>query len=63
MKVFPDTNILVDYVEDRNVFSNYVSIIFQLSLIGEIELYAIDVSFLNVAYILRKNPLTFFMVL
>lgn len=44
MKVFLDTNILVDYVEDRNVFSKYASIIFQLSLIGEIELYAIDVS-------------------
>lgn len=55
MKVFLDTNILVDYVEDRNVFSKYASIIFQLSLIGEIELYAIDVSFLNVAYILRKK--------
>ena len=55
MKVFLDTNILVDYMEDRNVFSKYASIIFQLSLIGEIELYAIDVSFLNVAYILRKK--------
>ncbi|MBO4734769.1 MAG: hypothetical protein J5614_00090, partial [Paludibacteraceae bacterium] len=31
------------------------SIIFQLSLMGEIELYAIDISFLNVAYILRKK--------
>ena len=55
MKVFLDTNILVDYVEDRNVFSKYASIIFQLSLMGEIELYAIDISFLNVAYILRKK--------
>lgn len=32
MKVFLDTNILVDYVEDRNVFSKYASIIFNYPL-------------------------------
>lgn len=54
MKVFLDTNILLDYVEEREHFSKYASIIFQLSLMGEIELYAIDISFINIAYILRK---------
>ena len=43
MKVFLDTNILLDYVEEREHFSKYASIIFQLSLMGEIELYAIDI--------------------
>ena len=54
-KVYLDTNVMMDYLEQRR-FSEDAKMIFKLSLKGEIALYASLLSFVNIAYIRRKHP-------
>ena len=54
MKVFLDTNILLDFVEQRNNLG-YAKTILELGKKGELELYASYLTFANMAYILRHR--------
>ena len=55
MKVFLDTNILLDYGEVRDDFV-YAKAIMELGERGEVELYASYLSYANMGYILRHYP-------
>jgi len=54
MKVFLDTNIVVDYLSEREPFATNAKAIFQLATDGDIHVYVSDLTFVNVVYILRK---------
>lgn len=54
IKVFLDTNILLDYGQERDDFI-YAKAIMELGERGEIELYASYLSYANMGYILRKH--------
>ena len=54
MKVFLDTNILVDFVEQRDNLQ-YAKAIFELGLTGDLDLYASYLTFANLAFILRHR--------
>lgn len=54
MKVFLDTNILLDFVEQRNNLG-YAKTILELGKKGELDLYASYLTFANMAYILRHR--------
>ena len=53
-KVFLDTNILVDFVDNRDK-REYAETIIELGKIGIVDLYASYLSFANIGYILRKR--------
>ena len=55
MKVFLDTNILLDYSLEREK-ADFAGGILQLGEEGLIELYASYLSFANMGYILRDHP-------
>ena len=55
MKVFLDTNILLDYGEVRDDFV-YAKAIMELGERGEVELFASYLSYANMGYILRHYP-------
>ena len=55
MKVFLDTNILLDYGQVRDDFL-YAKAIMELGERKEIELYASYLSYANMGYILRHYP-------
>lgn len=54
MKVFLDTNILLDFVEQRNNLG-FAKTILELGKKGELDLYASYLTFANMAYILRHR--------
>lgn len=54
-KVFLDTNILLDYGQERDDFI-YAKAIMELGERGDIELCASYLSYANMGYILRKSP-------
>lgn len=53
-KVFLDTNILMDFIENRDN-RMYAETIIELGKTGFIQLYAAYLSFANMGYILRKR--------
>lgn len=53
-KVFLDTNILMDFVENREK-REYAETIIELGKIGVIQLFASYLSYANMGYILRKR--------
>ena len=53
-KVFLDTNVVLDFLLDRRPFSEQASKIFDLSELGEIELFISSLSVNNIYYIARK---------
>ena len=53
-KVFIDTNVIIDFLADRNPFSEYAAILFQLAKENKIKIYVSAISFNNTYYILRK---------
>ncbi|MCR5455719.1 MAG: PIN domain-containing protein [Bacteroidales bacterium] len=55
MKVFLDTNVLLDYGQMRDGFM-YADAIFQLGSVGYIEICASYLSYANMNYILRRLP-------
>lgn len=55
MKVFLDTNILLDYGEVRDDFI-YAKAIMELGERGDVELFASYLSYANMGYILRHYP-------
>ena len=55
MKVFLDTNVLLDYLEQRKDFYEDALAIFRLAALGKIEILVTDLSFANIKYITRKT--------
>ena len=54
MKVFIDTNILIDFLAAREPFAEEAMALFQLADNDEIELMVSDLTFINTIYILRR---------
>ena len=54
MKVFLDTNVVVDFCVQREEFFKPAAQIIDLAISGEIELVISSLTFINVAYIVRK---------
>ncbi len=55
MKVFLDTNILLDIIEGRENFLLPSLNVFDLGIRGEIQMYASPLTFANCVYSARKN--------
>lgn len=55
MKLFMDTNIVMDYVENREPFVVYALSLFQMGYERVHQLYVSDLTFANIAYITRKD--------
>ena len=53
-KIFLDTNILMDFVDNREM-REYAMTIIELGRIGQLQLFASYLSFANMGYILRKR--------
>lgn len=54
MKLFLDTNIVIDLIGDREPFSSEAAALFQLASDGEVQLQVSDLSIINIVYILRR---------
>lgn len=54
MKLFLDTNIVIDFIGNREPFSREAAALFQMALNGEVELLVSDLSIVNIVYILRR---------
>lgn len=54
MKVFLDTNVILDFYQVRDDFFRPAAIIFDLGFKGEIDLVVSSLSVINANYILRK---------
>lgn len=54
-QVFFDTNVLIDFLADRKLFSLYAAKLFNESLDQTIKIYVSAVSFNNIYYILRQS--------
>lgn len=55
MRVFLDTNILLDIIEGRQQFLLASSNVFDLGVRGEIQMFATPLTFANCVYTARKN--------
>lgn len=55
MRVFLDTNIVLDLLMARKLFVENAQIIFQLGLNGEYEMWVSDITMVTVAYYAKKN--------
>ena len=53
-KVFIDTNIFIDYIENREG-AGFAQNIFNLAAKGKIVLYASTLTFANMAYVIKKK--------
>ena len=54
MKVFLDTNILIDVVMNRKPWVDDALVFLELANQGKLSLIAADLSFINISYITRK---------
>lgn len=54
MKIFLDTNIIIDLVLNRHPWVRYELVLLELSRQKKLSLAASDISFLNLAYAVRK---------
>ena len=55
MKLFIDTNIVLDLLQYREPWVHDIIVLFQLAKEKEVELVVTDLTFVNVAYIAGKN--------
>ena len=55
MKVFLDTNVVIDFFAQREEFFLPAALIIELARIKQIEIVVSSLIFVNVAYILRKT--------
>ena len=55
MRVFLDTNILLDIIEGRQQFLLASSNVFDLGVRGQIQMFATPLTFANCVYTARKN--------
>lgn len=54
MRVFLDTNVVVDFLTMREPFFKSAALIMELARLGNIEVVISSLTFINVAYIVRK---------
>lgn len=54
MKIFLDTNIIIDFYEQRGEFYYPAAIIFDLAYKRRIQLYVSAITFVNAFFLLRK---------
>ncbi len=54
MKAFVDTNVLIDFIAEREPHFRFASVLFQLAEIGSVCLVYSSISVVNVFYVLRK---------
>ena len=54
MKIFLDTNILIDFISGRKPFVDDALVLFQLADDKEIELMVSDLTIVNTVYVLRR---------
>ena len=55
MKVFLDTNVVIDFYDQRGEFYYPAAVIFDLAHKGKIQLYVSAITFVNAFFILRKS--------
>lgn len=55
MKVFLDTNVIIDVIQNRTDFVEMSSKVLQLGLAGECQLCASDITFTTVSFYARKH--------
>lgn len=55
MRVFLDTNVLIDYAAQRPPFCQAANAIFQLARMKHIEICASSLTFVTMVYVLRKQ--------
>ena len=55
MRVFVDTNVVVDFLGKRDPFFQDAAIIFEMSRLGKIEVVVSSLTIVNCAYVLRKQ--------
>jgi len=53
--VFMDTNVVIDFLADRQPFSYHAARLFDLSVDGKLRIYISAVSYNNIYYILRQS--------
>lgn len=53
--IFMDTNVVIDFLADRQPFSHYAASLFDLSVDGKIRIYISAVSYNNIYYVLRQS--------
>ena len=55
MRVFVDTNVVVDFLGKRDPFFHDAAIIFEMGRLGKIEVVVSSLTIVNCAYVLRKQ--------
>ena len=55
MKLFLDTNVIVDLLENRKPWVQDVMVLFQLAVEKKVELFVSDLTIVNIAYITCKS--------
>ena len=53
--IFLDTNVIIDFLADREPYADEAALIFQHSLSGKLSIYVSALSFNNIYYILRRQ--------
>jgi predicted nucleic acid-binding protein len=53
-QIFIDTNVIIDFLADREPYSDYAAILFQLAKDNKIKVHVSAITFNNTYYILRK---------
>ncbi len=54
MKIFLDTNVLIDYLNNREPFFDKASQVIDLCISGQVESVVSSLSIINAAYVMRK---------
>ncbi len=53
--IFMDTNVIIDFLADRQPFSLHAARLFDLTIDGKVRIYISAVSYNNIYYILRQS--------
>jgi predicted nucleic acid-binding protein len=53
--IFMDTNVIIDFLADRQPFSDDAAKLFDLSIDGKVRIYISAVSYNNIYYVLRQS--------
>jgi predicted nucleic acid-binding protein len=53
--IFMDTNVVIDFLADRQPFSLHAAKLFDLTIDGKVKIYISAVSYNNIYYILRQT--------
>ena len=53
--IFMDTNVVIDFLADRQPFSLHAAKLFDLTIDGKVKIYISAVSYNNIYYILRQS--------